>query len=156
MIINLFTAIIFGVILWGMIYGLFASNSKSTISFIAFLIVLFCFPQLQKKAARLHDDISQSIFEKNATGKISLSESPLKAPEKDSQRADYCKQFTYQNGDPVKVIMVLHHGAFCGNSIYYENEAFLVPYKLLPNGKAEYWTSSDYIYIGPAPVNSGT
>jgi hypothetical protein len=77
----------------------------------------------------------------------------VKVPAGIKDNFDYCKQFLEQNGIPIKLVAYRDDGAYCGSfEGFYEEKFIMVPYKLLPNGKAEYWAASGFRIIGKPPA----
>lgn len=84
-------------------------------------------------------------------GEIQIADSPMLVP-KSKNSDDYCNQFTDQDGNPLNVISVRDDGTYCGSYFnFYKDKYLMIPYKILKNGKAEYWASPEFRIIGPQP-----
>lgn len=138
------------VLLWAVIFGLFTAKSNMTIASIALLIVMCAAPYIYRSTYNGTVELSKMSFEKHANGEVQLAWSPLKIPD---GTTNYCKQFTDQDGKPLNSATFIHNASYCGLLFYfYKEEVPMIPYKLLPNGKAEYWVGLESRIIGRPPA----
>lgn len=148
-------------LIWILIFSLLyvlRSCEMNTLVTITSIIVLCAQKQIWIQASDLFISLSRfnfQIIDKNAIkqGEILLSKSPLRVPV-NTDSHNYCATFSYSDGSPVKVIISLveRNVTYCG---YYwrllEDKDILIPFKILANGKAEYWTRDGSIIIGAPP-----
>ncbi len=90
------------------------------------------------------------FFQFDAAGDVQAKISPLRVP-KNATPASYCSQFT-----GAKDIMYddSSDSFYCGKIWNLTKDKYArIPYKLLPNGKAEYWIGVGNIITGRQPYN---
>jgi hypothetical protein len=122
---------------------------------LAFAIFPWLHGSIMSLSASIQKAVDKRIFLRSADGEISLDLSPLKVPANYNGGSDYsyCQQFSDKDGQSVKGIYHTHEAAYCGyvDGLYAE-KVVMVPYKLLPNGKAKYWVGSGQRTIGLTPT----
>ncbi len=140
------------IILGYVLYGLFFSETKlvkmSSIAVLLVVVFILLVPFSQKTYVHW----SKAWFQQNSDGIIDLYNSPLKVP-KGISSDKYCKQFTRKNGASLNIISGGSDGSvFCGiYAGFDQNNNPVIPFKFLPNGKAEYWAAPGSIIVGPRP-----
>ncbi|WED41858.1 hypothetical protein [Legionella cardiaca] len=107
---------------------------KTTIIVILFSTLIYSF------SYDLYAFIDRLIFSLNKQGEVSLSNSIFKIPP--NQDIEYCKQFTDENGNEIKVVSNRKDGRYCGEFWRFQRkENILLPYKKINDAQLIYWAS---------------
>jgi hypothetical protein len=135
---------------WCVLYGLFIAKTEQTKVIFITLVATIAFVYFILPSYDLYAQLGKSWFQRSESGEIQLAASPLKVKGKSPD--EYCKQFTQQDGSSLGIYSYGKHGVYCGYYPGIENsDDISIPYKLLQNGKARYWSYPELQIIGPAP-----
>lgn len=138
-------------ITWSVLFSLFNEKSSLHRGLKLGILVLALSPFIAKFSYNSYAMLSRQWFLMNANGEIQLPYSPLKIHP--TKNKDYCDQFKDSKGNPLNSVSISDDGkGYCGDFWgFYEQSPIFLPYKLLDNNKAIYWTSPELRIIGPIP-----
>jgi hypothetical protein len=141
-------AIIGLMIAWYFFYSILRARATRAPKIKAAIILLLFSPLVFKLSHDLYAVSLRTIFAVNSVGEVALTASPFKIPL--NQDVSYCKRFTNEQGEFIKVVSIREDERYCGEFWRFKKgKEIYIPYKDYNTTQSIYWASPSLKIIGP-------